>query len=166
MREYYVLKSQSHGTDTTTHMKALSGENTEEYFKATYDEINSIIRRDIWEIVLRESIADQNVLLGTCSLKCKKKPDWTIRKFKAKYFVRGEVQRRLSTEPLNSYSTVVQWATVRLMLILQCILDLQSQSIDFANAFALENTPSGDPIFIEITRDLKSDVVQYDVVLR
>ena len=134
MREDYVLKTQSHDPDTPTYMEALSGENLEEYFKAMNDEIQSLIRRYTWEIVSRKSVADQNVLPGTWSFKCKMKHDWKIRKFKARYCVRGGIQNRLSPKPMNSYSPVVQWATVRLMLILQCIICLQSQIIDFANA--------------------------------
>ena len=55
---------------------------------------------------------------------------------------------------------------MRLMLILQCILGLQSQSIDFTNAFAQADIPSGEPVFIELTRDFKSDGGQHDVVLK
>ena len=53
-----------------------------------------------------------------------------------------------------------------LMLILQCILGLQIQSIDFTNAFAQADIPSGEPVFIEIPRDLKNDGGQHDVVLK
>ena len=52
------------------------------------------------------------------------------------------------------------------MLILQCILGLQSQSIDFTNAFAQAYIPSGEPVFIELPRYFKSDGGQYDVVLK
>ena len=45
MWKYYVLRSQSHDTDTPNYMEALSGENTDEYFKAMDDEIQSIMRR-------------------------------------------------------------------------------------------------------------------------
>ena len=79
------------------------------------------------------------------------------RKSKARYCVRGDIQKRMSPKPLNSYSTVVQWDTVRLMLTLQCILGLQSQIIDFTNAFAQAYIPSGEPVFIELPRDFKSD---------
>ena len=48
MREYYALKTQSHDPDTTTYMKALSGENLEEYFKAMDDDIQILMRRDTW----------------------------------------------------------------------------------------------------------------------
>ena len=52
------------------------------------------------------------------------------------------------------------------MLILQCILGLQSQSIDFTNAFAQADIPSGEPVFIELPRDFKSDREQHDVVIK
>ena len=130
------------------------------------DEIQSLMRRKTWDIVSRKSVADHNVLPGTWSFKCKRKPDWTIRKFKTQYCLRWDIQKRLSTKPLNSYSPVVQWATVRLMLIFQCILGLQSQSIDFKNAFAEADIPSGEPVFVELPRYLKDDGGQHDVVIK
>ena len=89
-----------------------------------------------------------------------------IRIFKAQYFVRGDVQKRLSPKPLDLYYPVVQWATVKLIFVLQCILGFQSQIIDFTNAFSQADNPSGQPVFIEITRDFKSDGRQCDVVIR
>ena len=83
MRESYVLKYQSHDPDTPTYMEYLSGENSEEYFQSMEDEIQSLMRRETWDIVSRKSVADHNVLPGTWSFKYKRKPDCTIRKFKA-----------------------------------------------------------------------------------
>ena len=71
--------------------------------------------------------------------------------------MRGDVQKRLSPEPLKYYSPVVQWDIVRLMLILQFIIGLNSQSINLINAFAQEDIPSGEIVFIEISRDFNSD---------
>ena len=51
------------------------------------------------------------------------------------------------------------------MLIFQCILVFQSQNIDFTNAFAQTEIPSGEPVFIELPREFKSDVGQGDVVI-
>ena len=51
-------------------------------------------------------------------------------------------------------------------MILQCILGLQSQSIDFRNAFSQADIPSGEPVFIELPRDFKSDRGHDDVVLK
>ena len=50
--------------------------------------------------------------------------------------MRGGVQNRISPEPLKSYYPVVQWDTVKLMLILWCIIGFQGKSIDFTNFFA------------------------------
>ena len=92
-------------------MEALSDKNLEEYFKAMDDEIQSLMRRDTWEIVSRKSVDDHNVLPGTWSFKCKRKSDWTNRKFKARYYVRGDIQKRLSPKPLNSSYPVAHWTT-------------------------------------------------------
>ena len=51
-------------------------------------------------------------------------------------------------------------------MIFQCILGLQSQSIDFKNSFAQADIPSGETVFIEIPRDFKSDGGQHDDVLK
>ena len=69
-------------------------------------------------------------------------------------------------EAVNSYSPVLQWATVRLIFIFQCILGFQSQIIYFANAFYQEDIPSGEPVFIKLPRDYNIDGVQCDVVIR
>ena len=93
MRESSALKTQSHDPDTPTYMEALSGENSVEYFKSMYDETQSLMRSYTWEIVSRKSVSDHNVLPGTWSFKCKRKTDWTIRKFNAQYCVRGDIQK-------------------------------------------------------------------------
>ena len=80
--------------------------------------------------------------------------------------MRGDVQKRLSHEPLNSYYPVVKWATVRLMLILKFILGLQSQIIDFTNVFTQADNPSREPVFIEITRYFNSNGGQCDFFIR
>ena len=62
MREYYVLKSQSHDPDTPKYMEALLCENTDEYFKEMDDKNQGLMRRDTRYIFLSNSIADHNVL--------------------------------------------------------------------------------------------------------
>ena len=51
-------------------------------------------------------------------------------------------------------------------LILQCILDLQSQSIDLKNAFAQADIPSVDPVWIELPKDFNSNGVQWNFFFR
>ena len=49
---------------------------------------------------------------------------------------------------------------------MQCILGLQRQSIDLTNAFAQADIPSGELVFIELSRYLKSDGRKHDVVIK
>ena len=53
-----------------------------------------------------------------------------------------------------------------MVFIFQCILGLQSQSIELTNGFAQVYITSGETFFIELPRDFNSDVGKYDVVLR
>ena len=50
------------------------------------------------------------------------------------------------------------------MLILQFIIGLYSQSIDFTNAFDQEYIPSGQTVLLELPRYFKIDGGQFDVV--
>ena len=68
-----------------------SNGNTDEYFNAMDVEIQSLMRKDTWEIVSRKSVADHNMIPGTWSLKCKREYNYTFRKFKAQYSVRGDI---------------------------------------------------------------------------
>ena len=102
------------------------------------------------------------MLPETWYFKCKRKPDWNIREFKAPYCVRVGVHN----DPLNLYYPVVKWATVRLMLTLKCILGLKSHIIDFANDFSQADIPSWGPFFIELDRYFNIDGVKYGFVIR
>ena len=113
-----------------------------------------------------KSVACHNVLPETWSSQCKSKPDWNISKFKAWYCVIADVQKTLYSEPLNLYYPVVQLDIVRLMLILQCIIGVQSQSIYFNNSFTQVKIPNGYLVFIELLSYFKSDGGQCDAVLR
>ena len=67
--------------------------------------------------------------------KCKRFIDGGIWKFKAQFCVRVDIQKRLSDVPINSYAPMVQWSTARLMLVLACIMGLNTQATNFRNYF-------------------------------
>ena len=49
---------------------------------------------------------------------------------------------------------------------MKCIIGLQSQSIDFTNAFDQADIPSGEPVFNELPRDFMSDGEKGDIILK
>jgi hypothetical protein len=76
-----------------------------------------------------------NVVPGTWALKIKRFPDGRFRKFKACFCVRGDKQVE-GIDYFSTYAPVVQWLTVRMMLILSASLDLRTLQVDYSNAFA------------------------------
>ena len=61
---------------------------------------------------------------------------------------------------------MVQWYAVKLMFIFQCILGLQSQSINFTIDFYQAYIPSGEPFFVELPSYFNSDGGKCDVVIK
>ena len=59
----------------------------------------------------------------------KRYPDGLLKKFKARFCVRGEQQ----VDSINVFETLVPvlaWITVRILLILSMILNLETQQVD------------------------------------
>ena len=54
----------------------------------------------------RKAVSDHNMLPVRWSFKCKRKNDWKIRKFKARYCVIGDVHKILSLDP---WVSIIQW---------------------------------------------------------
>ena len=69
-------------------------------------------------------------------LQVQNKNDGNIKRIKSRYFVGEDVRNILSTETLETYSTVFQWYTVMLMLIVEFILGFQSKMTDSKNVVA------------------------------
>ena len=51
---------------------------------------------------------------------------------------------------MNTYAPVVQWSTVRLMLILTQLLNLKTLSIGFSNAFAQADMPEDKTVYLRL----------------
>ncbi len=76
--------------------------------------------------------------------------------------MRGDVQKTKSDVDLDTYSPVVQWSTVRLMLFMSGKMNLVTQSIDFSNAFAQAELEK--PVYMEPPKGY--DLVDGDKVLK
>ena len=72
----------------------------------------------------------------TWDFKCERFTDGSFRKFKARFCVRGDIQKRLSYVPMNTYDPMVQCSNVILMQVITCIVGLNIQATNFRNTFA------------------------------
>jgi hypothetical protein len=93
------------------------------------------------------------VLKGTWVFKIKRYPSGEVRKFKARYCVRGDMQVE-GVDFFDTYAPVVSWITIRLMLVLMACLQLYTIQVDFSNAFA--HATLQELIFVEIPKGFDS----------
>lgn len=70
------------------------------------------------------------------AIKLKRFPNGMVKKFKARFCARGDQQLE-GVDFFETYAPVVQWTTVRLMLILEVLLDLKSKQGDVTGAFLM-----------------------------
>ena len=130
--------------DNPTWEQAMSGPDKEGYMKAAEIEIDTLVEKDTWEEVDRESW--MNVLPSTWAFKCKRFPDGSIRKFKGRFCVRGDRQIE-GVDFFETFAPVVNWTTVRLLLIMSIVLGLATSQADYTAAFVqapIDQDPNWD----------------------
>ena len=66
-----------------------------------------------------------NILASTWAFKKKRYPDGLLKKFKARFCVRGD-QRVEGVDVFETFAPAVAWITVRILLILSMILNLET----------------------------------------
>ena len=57
---------------------------------------------------------------------------------------------------MDTYSPVVQWSSVRLMLVLTIILGMVTQAVNFSNAFAQADMAEELDVYLEMPENLKT----------
>jgi hypothetical protein len=137
------------------------------YVEATEKEVNAHTSREHWTLLPRSAIDPKNKPLHTVwAMKQKRVPGTgAISKYEARLKAhRG--QQEAGVNYWDTYAPVVQWMSVRLMLILTLAEKLQSRSIDFTLAY-----PQADldvDIFLELPHgfQLPAGVNKKDYVLK
>ena len=74
------------------------------------------------------------MLESTWAFTKKSYPDGELRNFRDRFCVRGDHQID-GVDVFNTYTPVVAWIIVRLLLVLSVVLILQTQKVDYTNTF-------------------------------
>jgi hypothetical protein len=144
-----AFKAAASDPDTLTFEEAMADPDRLKWLEAAEAEILSLESKNTWiEIDLDE--AKGKILPGTWVFRRKRSPDGAIKKFKARYCVRGDLQEG----EFETFAPVVAWVTVRLFLVLTLTLDWYTCSIDFSNAFVQANLD--EPVWIHLPRGFRS----------
>ena len=102
----------------------MNGPFDDEYWEAACTEVETLDKMKAWDVAERE--VSMNGLSSIRAFKCKRYPYGLIQKFKAKLCAR-EDQQIEGADYFEIYAPVIMWTTIRLMLILKCLLDLKSK---------------------------------------
>jgi transposase InsO family protein len=145
-----AAKSAANSADNPSYDEAMQGIYKHEYAEATRVELHMLQNDlDCWELVPRTE--DMNVLPSTWAFKCKRFPDGRVKKFKARFCARGDRQKE-GIDYFETWSPVVQWTTVRIMLIFSCILWLKSVQADITAAFVHATLPETEEVYVHQPR--------------
>ena len=130
----------------------MNGPMADGYWKAAEVEIETLLKNETWEEVDRESW--MNVIKSTWAFKCKRYPDGRVKKLKARFCVRGDQQIQ-GVDFNETFSPVVSWNTVRLMLILSQVMNLANVQVDYVAAFT--QAPIDTDVYCEMPQGFRKD---------
>ena len=111
---------------------------------------------------LQRVFKGKNVLPGTWAFKRKRHPDGRLQKCKARFCVQGDMLKE-GIDYFETYAPVVQWFTVRALLVMSVILGLESRQIDHSNAFCQADIQ--EEVYVEMPKDF-ADKSGLDMVLK
>ena len=110
-----VYKASNSDPDTLSFEEAMSDADNNEWRNAALKEIQALEEKGTWcEVDINDVPSSETILPGTWVFRRKRTPDGTIKKFKGRYCVRGDLQ----VGTFETFAPVVAFSTVRLFLIL------------------------------------------------
>jgi hypothetical protein len=142
-----ALSVKANSADNPNWHQAMNGPLASGYWEAMETEITTLNEKELWVLVDRES--GMNVLPSTLAFKCKRFPDGSVRKLKARFCVRGDKQKE-GIDYFETYAPVVSWQTIRLLLILSIKLGLKTKQVDYTAAFVQSKIK--EEVYVELPR--------------
>ena len=112
--------------------EAISSFVSDEWMKAMNDEIESMRTNQVWDLV---DLPSRHKAIGNkWVLKIKRKADGSIERYKARLVAKGYTQKK-GVDYEETFSPVVRFASVRLILAIVANLNLELYQMDIKTAF-------------------------------
>ena len=144
---FLKAKAEASKADNPSWKQAMSGPFADEFWKAAVKEYKTLEAMHAWEIVDRP--LHVKILDILWAFKIKRFPDGLIKGFKGRICARGDQQIE-GIDFFETYAPVVQWTTIRLMLILEVLLGLKSKQGDVTAAFLHATLGKDEHIYCEM----------------
>ncbi len=140
-------KAEASKADNPNWKQAMNRSFADEFWKAAMKEYRKLEGMDTWEIVDQPSRA--KILDIIWAFKIKQFPDGLIKGFRGRICAQGDQQEE-GVYFFKTYAPVVQWTTIRLLLILEVLLGLKSKQGDVTAAFLHALLGPNDRIYCEM----------------
>ena len=139
--------------DNPTFKEAMTSPDAAGFIAAMEIEVTTLTQLDVFEIVMRPPKHLHKVISGVWAFKRKRYPDGSIRKLKARYCARGFEQQQ-GVDYFETFAPVVMWLTVRMLLIMSILMDLETKQIDYTAAFV--HAPIDCVVYVEMPRGFET----------
>ncbi|KAG7343789.1 reverse transcriptase RNA-dependent DNA polymerase [Nitzschia inconspicua] len=127
-----LLATKANAEDHPDWDTAMNGPHAAGFWKACQTEYDTLVSKDVWEVVPRPK--NHPVISGTWAFRIKRYPDGSMRKLKARFCARGFEQTE-GVDYDETFAPVVNWTTVRFLLMMSILLGLETRQVDYVAAF-------------------------------
>jgi hypothetical protein len=144
-----AAKSSVLDPDSPSFVEATQGPFQEKWWEAMELEVDTL-ENDLqaWELVPISSVPKtHNIIQSTWAFRIKRFPDGLVKKFKARFCVRGDMEKE-GIDFFETWSPVVQWTTVRSMMILAANRGLVTAQADITAAFVHADLKEDEHIYV------------------
>ena len=142
-----LLVTMANKDDNPTFSEAMVSPDRGGFIAAMEVEVQTLIDMTAFDVVPRP--INKKVIYGVWAFKRKRYPDGSIRKLKARYCARGFEQQQ-GVDYFETFAPVVMWMTVRLLLIMSILMDLETKQIDYTAAFI--HAPIDCEVYVEMPK--------------
>ena len=158
-------KSKKKDPDLPSYFEAMTGDDREGFTEAMGNEVRELEGKHTWDLEKRSTMEakGRKALPSTWAFRRKRYPDGSIRKLKARLCVRGDKQIE-GVDFFETYAPVVQWTTIRLVLLLSLVFNWVTVQTDYSNAFAQATLE--EDVYMELPKDFAVQDSTEDYVLR
>ena len=124
----------------------MQGDFATEFWKVCETELDTLENGvKAWKYV--KQTPDMKVLPSTWAFKIKRYPDGLIKKFKARFCVRGDRQEH-GVNYWETWLPVVQWSTIRTVMIIAAKEGWVSAQCDITAAFTTAPIPDDEVVYV------------------
>ena len=151
----YALSMDTIPSEPKSYQEAISGKDSSRWKAAMEEEIASLMKNDVWELVTLPK--DRKAITSKWVFKIKTNPDNTIERYKARLVVRGFSQKE-GIDFKETFAPVAKYNSLRLLFARATMLNLDILQLDIKTAFLYgnleEETFMQQPEGFEVGRNL------------